>query len=57
MQKKIIWNGNNPKIKLSILYKKYKNGGLNMWMFYLKLSAYTAPGLNDYMIIHHIPGR
>ena len=28
-----------------------------MCIFYLKLSAYNAPGWNDYMIIHHIPGR
>ena len=28
-----------------------------MWIFYLKLSAYNAPGEKDYMIIYLIPGR
>ena len=28
MQKEIIWNGSNPKIKHSTLSNKYKNGGL-----------------------------
>ena len=44
IQKEFIWNGSNPKIKHSTLCNKYENGGLKMWIFYLKLSGYNAPG-------------
>ena len=57
IQKEFIWNGSNPKIKHSTLCNKYENGGLKMWIFYLKLSAYNAPGYKNHIIIHHIPGR
>ena len=44
IQKELIWNGKNPKIKYSTLCNKNENGGLKMCMFYQKLSAYHAPG-------------
>ena len=44
IQKEFTWNGNNPNIKHSTLYNKYENGSLKMWIFYLKISAYNAPG-------------
>ena len=28
IQKKVIWNGNNPQIKNTTLCNKYENGGL-----------------------------
>ena len=43
IQKEFIGNGNNPKTKDTTLCNKNENGGLKMWTYYLKLSAYNAP--------------
>ena len=46
-QKEFIWNGNNPKIKHSILRNKYENGGLrnvDILSEVIRLSACNAPG-------------
>ena len=34
-----MWTENNPKIKYTTLFDKYENGGLKIWISYLKLSA------------------